>query len=268
MILTQFTDPSGTYVATFPPNQAEQDDEATLRTQIVTPPLWPDPVDLVPARATLRDAREVTVKGLFLGSTADTDWQAFRQQLERIGRGYLWRLWNGQSQWCWARVEDAGKATITYQWPLMIQCEAKFRRLSPWFAATLSQVSATLTTSPQQVTVVSNGTLPVTRGITITLVATAANGYQSPTITNQTNGYTVTFAQTAAAAGYQVQFLLDSGRLLQSTNGGQTWSDVTASLRPGTAQALLFRLEPGGNVLQVSGAPRATLTIAWYDAFA
>lgn len=268
MILTQFTDPSASIVALFPQNQAEQEEAADLRHQIHLPPLWPDPIDLVPGKTVLRQPRQITVKGLFVGSTADTDFEQFRQTLERIGAGYLWRNWNGQAQWCWARVIDAGKATISYTWPLMIQCESRFLRLSPWFAATATQVTATLTMSPQQVTVVTNGTLPVLRGITITIAANAANGYQSPSITNQANGYTVTFAQTAAAAGYQLQFRLDRGRLLQSTNSGQSWSDVTASLQPGTSQALLFRLEPGSNPLTVSGAPNATFTITWYDTYA
>jgi hypothetical protein len=259
---------AGDIVIAFPTYAMEWEPGGELRSAFAEVPLDDYSFDLLGTRPSPRGASDESIRFVILGQNAQDAWQQYRDmrgKLARIGRGRLWvRDAAGAQYWCYVRPLGLATTTLGVENLRHFPVTLSFKRLSDWFAATASSV-----TFPGDGihTLVVNGNIAVL-DFTIEIVATAANGYASPTVTNTVTGERFTVARTAANNQYRLRVLAASWRAQESSDGGSSWADVTASLTVPQLQSVVLRLVPGSNVLQVSGCPSATVHFNWYDAYA
>jgi hypothetical protein len=259
---------AGDIVIAFPTYAMEWETGGELRSSFADVPLDDYAFDLLGIRPSPRAASEESIRFVILGQNAQDAWQQYRDmrgKLARIGRGRLWvRNATGTQYWCYVRPLSLATTTLGIENLRHFPVTLSFKRLSDWFAAAAS--SATFPGNGTH-TIVVNGNVAVL-DLTIEIAATAANGYASPTIVNTTTGEQFAVARTAASNEHRLRVLTASWSAQESSNGGLSWIDVTATLTVPQLQPVVFRLVPGNNVLQISGCPSANVLLGWYDAYA
>ena len=259
---------AGDIVITFPTYAMEWETGGELRTAFADVPLADYAFDLLGTRPAPRGAAEESIRFVVVGQDAQDAWQQYmdmRSKLARIGRGRLW-VRDALGNHYWAYVRPMGLATTTFGVENLrhFSVALTFRRLSDWMAQSASSV--VLPGNGMHIVRIS-GNLPV-KDLTIDIVATAANGYASPTIENYVTGERVTVNRVGSTDRHRLRILAGRWAVLESSDGGTTWNDVTPALVVGSLQATILRLEPTANILSVSGCPAATITITWYDTYA
>jgi hypothetical protein len=259
---------AGDLVIMFPTYAMEWEAGGDLRTAFAEVPLADYAFDLLGTRPAPRGATEETIRFVIVGQNAQDAWQQYmdmRSKLARIGRGRLWvRDATGNLYWSYVRPMHLATTTFGVENLRHFPVTLTFRRLSDWKARSVSSV--TLSGNGIHIVHIS-GNLPV-KDLTIDIVATAANGYASPTIENYVTGERVTVDRVGSTDRHRLRILSERWAVLESSDGGVTWSDVTPALVVGSLQATILRLEPTANILFVSGCPGATITISWYDTYA
>jgi hypothetical protein len=258
----------GDVVIAFPTYAMEWETGGELRSSFADVPLDDYSFDLLGIRPSPRAASGESIRFVILGQNAQDVWRQYsdmRGKLARIGRGRLWvRDAVGTQYWCYVRPLNLATTTLGVENLRHLPVTLSFKRLSDWLAAAAS--SATFPGNGTH-TLVVNGNVAVL-DFTVEIVATATNGYASPTIVNATTGEQFTIARTAASNQHRLRVLTASWRAQESSNGGNSWIDVTASLTVPQLQPVVLRLMPGNNLLQVSGCPSANVLFSWYDAYA
>lgn len=194
------------------------------------------------------------------------DVDEFRSTLHRIGRGRLYIKLNDDSErWAWARLNAIPDISLAVRGVPYVPLSLPFTRLSDWYAAAATTVNATLDSSPETVSVTNAG-LVETRNITITLTANSAAGFDDVTIANTTTAEQVSVSRTAAN-GEMIRLDVLGFRLETSDDGGSTWTDITQDLALGGTQVSPLTFVPGGNVITVTGATDADISIAFYSSW-
>jgi len=259
---------AGNIVITFPTYAMEWETGGDLRTAFADVPMANYAFDLLGMRPAPRGAAEESIRFVIVGQDAQDAWRQYmdmRSKLARIGRGRLWvRDATGTQYWCHVRPLSLATTTFGVENLRHFPVALSFKRLSDWLAATASSV-----TFPGNGThsLVVNGNVAV-YDVVIEIIATAANGYASPTVENYVTGERVTVGRVASTDQHRLRILAARWAALESSDGGASWSDVTPALTVGPLQATILRLEPTANILSVSGCPSATVTISWYDTYA
>jgi hypothetical protein len=265
---TRLENLAGDIVIAFPTYAMEWETGGELRSSFVDVPLDDYSFDLLGTRPSPRAASEESIRFVILGQNAQDAWQQYRDmrgKLARIGRGRLWvRDAAGTQYWCYVRPLGLATTTLGVENLRHFPVTLSFKRLSDWFAATASSVSFPGNGTH---TLFINGKIAVL-DFTVEIVAAAAGGYASPTIVNTATGEQFTVARTAADNRHRLRVLAASWRAQESSDGGSSWTDVTASLSVPQLQPIVLRLVPGSNLLQISGCPSANVLFSWYDTYA
>ncbi len=259
---------AGDVVIAFPTYAMEWQTGGELRTAFADAPLVDYAFDLLGTRPSPRGASEESIRFVILGQDAQDAWQQYRDmrgKLARIGRGRLWiRDAAGTQYWCYVRPLGLATTTLGVENLRHFPVNLSFKRLSDWFAATASSVTFA---GDGMHTLFVSGNITVV-DFTVEIIATASNGYASPTIVNATAGEEFTVARTAADNQHRLRVLAASWRAQESSDGGATWADVTGDLTVPQLQSVVLRLMPGSNTLLISGCPSANVVFSWYDAYA
>lgn len=265
-VLTRFESPDGLLVLPIPRQRGEQSESHSLRLGLERAPLAPYAVDLQGAASAVPDTAQIRVRAVLLEPDTDSTLDQLRALLRRIGRGRLWmELDDGTERWCWARAEELVSYDVSHERPLETGVALSFVRLSDWYGATAQVQTETITASPAQFVVTSQG-LVTTRHVELEMTALSAQGFQQPTIRNLSLALSFTVLAAATAAGQKVRVALADNLIRRAWfYDSATWSEVVAL--PGASQAELFALAPGPQQVEVTGATDATLTLRWYDAF-
>lgn len=266
-VLTRFESADGLLILTLPMRRGEQSEGQSARVALERPPLMAYAADLQGSATVVPDVAEVRLRAVLLDPEADADLDQLRALLRRIGRGKLWmRLGDASERWCWARADELGSYEVSYERPVETGISLTFLRLSDWYAATQSEVSQAVTASPTSLNLTSNGRVP-TRQLEVEITANAVNGFANPTVKNVSAAMSFTVSASSTAAGQKVR-VTTSGNLTRGAQfwDGSAWSDVPVT--PGGNQAELMVIEPGTQVIEVTGVTDGTVTVRWHDAFA
>jgi hypothetical protein len=139
-------------------------------------------------------------------------------------------------------------------------------RLSPWHRRTDSVASATLSGTSTVVNVTVGGTFP-TRRVTVRLQASGGS-ITSPAIVDLIRGTRVSVNLTLSN-GHILELDCEREVARRSTDGGATWTDVTAQVSVPPAQVGWLALEPGSGQLRVesSATMAGSITLTWRDAW-
>jgi hypothetical protein len=259
---------AGDIVITFPTYAMEWETGGDLRTAFAEAPLADYAFDLLGTRPAPRGSTDESIRFVIVGQDAQDAWQQYmdmRSKLARIGRGRLWvRDALGNRYWAYVRPMRLATTTFGVENLRHFPVSLTFRRLSDWMARSASSV--TLSGNGTHIVYVS-GNVPV-KDLTIEIAANAVNGYASPTIENYVTGERMTVDRVASTDRHRLRILTKRWAVLESSDGGMTWSDVTPALVVRSFQVTVLHLEPTANILFVSGCPGATVTISWYDTYA
>jgi hypothetical protein len=259
---------AGDIVIRFPTYAMEWETGGDLRTAFAETPLADYAFDLLGTRPAPRGSTDESIRFVIVGQDAQDAWQQYmdmRSKLARIGRGRLWvRDALGNRYWAYVRPMRLATTTFGVENLRHFPVSLTFRRLSDWMARSASSV--TLSGDGIHIVHVS-GNVPV-KDLTIEIAANAANGYASPTIENYVTGERVMVDRVASTDRHRLRILTKRWVVLESSDGGTTWNDVTPALVVRSFQATVLHLEPTANILFVSGCPGATVTISWYDTYA
>jgi len=203
-------------------------------------------------------------------AAAMAQWDALQRVLDRIGRGRLIaERPDGSRVWALARLRQAPNWTVSaYSWlrqPLTVQ----FIRLSHWYADSEQSASWQVVSSTQDQTLSIAGTAATDR-IVMRLTAGASGGYAAPTIADMMNGASLTVGVTAPVAGAILEIDCYARTARQSTDGGSTWTDVTASVDVPAYQVSWFEMRPDTAKIRLSqsSSPNCTLQMTWIPAYA
>jgi hypothetical protein len=259
---------AGDIVIRFPTYAMEWETGGDLRTAFAETPLADYAFDLLGTRPAPRGSTDESIRFVIVGQDAQDAWQQYmdmRSKLARIGRGRLWvRDALGNRYWAYVRPMRLATTTFGVENLRHFPVSLTFRRFSDWMARSASSV--TLSGDGTHIVHVS-GNVPV-KDLTIEIAANAANGYASPTIENYVTGERMTVDRVASTDRHRLRILTKRWAVLESSDGGTTWNDVTPALVVRSFQATVLHLEPTANILFVSGCPGATVTISWYDTYA
>lgn len=256
-----------------PEQDYEWESTAALRVATASPIGRDHAVDLLGWGRAPRDAVVETVRCSISApdpAASMAAWDAIQRTLDRIGRGRLWaERPDGTQVWAWARLrQPPAWAVSAYSWlrqPIAVQ----WLRLSPWWEPSESTDTWTVTVSGQTRSVPIGGTTTTER-VVIRLTASAAGGYANPTVADLTTGTSVTVAVTAPSAGAILELDCERRTARQSTDGGATWADVTASVAVPAWQIGWVALLPGTAVIELTQqtAPAVSVQLRWVTAYA
>jgi len=183
--------------------------------------------------------------------------------LRKIGRGKLYALASdGSRRWAWAKL--AGRPTYSTRVDDMfnIPVAVRFRRFSDWLGEDLETGSQAIAATPTQFSISNPGNAPVYAAV-FRLRSNGAAGFTNPSLTNLTNGYSVSSTRDAANGNSELKIDAGAARVLWSTDDGANYADDYALATLGALQVGLMRLEPGSNVMGYTDGATPNLSLEW-----
>lgn len=266
--LSKFTSRDGLRVVDFPLCEYEWQSQQALRVPSVSL-VGADYAHVFAgtARGNKAIGRETVRFILGVGDPANTilaDWRTMKGHLVQIGRGLLYTEDStGELQYCRARLTAVPEITVRTRSGLFLPVSIDFQRESDWFGDAVSVIN-TVNMSPESWTVNNPGTASVLEGLTIRIRSNGASGAVNPTLTNLTNGYSLSFARTLNANG-EIRIRGDNQTVEYSDDDGASYVDDWQNATMGDEQDILFALEPGDNTLRAtaSGTPNFDVEVSF-----
>lgn len=257
---------------TFPMDDYEWESQASLRVPVRVAIGRDYAVDMLGlARAPIQPVSEV-VRFTLVATTpsaAQQRWDEMARVFDRVGRGQLVaELPDEMRQIADARLQAAPLYAVSANSWMRQPVQVQFVRLSHWYSEGERDAAAHITASGQRFDVAIGGTTATDR-IVITLTATAAGGYASPTISDIASGASITVNRTAASSGAMLRIDVAAQRAAESVDGGTTWLDVSDYVVIPDTQVGWWQMRPPTATVELvqSSTPSVMVHILWRDAW-
>ena len=266
----KFVSTDGLTTATFPLARAEFESDQALRNALAPAVGMDYVVDLHGSGRAPLDVATERARALLTGDDAadlDATADALTSAVLEIGRGKLWSIGaDGTERWAWARATHVPRPVVSYQSLRSAAIVLEFVRLSDWYGATKTTITATLDSASEIVAVTNDGNADA-RAITFLLEANAASGFATPVVSHPLTGETWSSTRTAANGNHALR--VDTGRYTveRTTDNGSSWTDDYAAFSVGAVQVGFMRFLPGAQSITITGCPNAQLTIEFWPVY-
>ena len=266
----KFVSSDGLTTATFPLARAEFESDQELRSALATAVGMDYAVDLHGSGRAPLDVATERARALLTGDDAadlDATADALTSAVLEIGRGQLWSIGaDGTERWAWARATHVPRPVVTYRSLRSAALTLEFVRLSDWYGATKTTITATLDSASEIVAITNPGNADA-RAITFLLEANAASGFATPAFSHPLTGESWSSTRTAANGNHALR--VDTGRYTveRTTDNGATWTDDYAAFSAGAVQVGFMRFLPGTQSITITGCPNAALTIEFWPVY-
>lgn len=221
-----------------------------------------------------KDVAQESVSAIAVESSAanlETELDEMRNELQRIGLGKAFTIESDGSTRRWAYARAASMPTIQRQVGQTLHMPVSFEmlRFSDWYAAAASSSSQSVTTTPTDFTITNNGNIPA-RFMTFRLRANASGGITNPSITNQTNNYSIATTRDSASADDEIRIDTEKMTVEYSTDNGTSYADDYSLVTLGGTQVGFFLLDPGNNSIRITcgGTPNFSFEWSFYAPYA
>lgn len=194
---------------------------------------------------------------------AESQFDTCAATLRRIGRGKLYALASdGSRRWAWAKLAARPTYSARVDDFYNVAVALRFRRFSDWFASSPTTGTQAVAATPTQFSISNPGNAPVLAAV-FRLRSNGAAGFTNPSLTNLTNGYSVSSTRDAANGNSELKIDAGAARVLWSTDDGANYADDYALATLGALQVGLMRLEPGSNVMRYTDGATPNLSLEW-----